>query len=236
MQSETRRPQQERSRRTLENLLGATAQMLEEHGLAGATVPRIAAAAGVATGSVYRRFEDKEALFRATFLDLIERTAEANRRNLRPEIFAGMTLEVATRALIRAIIRQFRTHPGLLTALEQFLESNSDVRFRKQATELIAGNYERISNVLLLFRKQIAHSDPKRAVKFAILSAITVIQVVTLAQTSMWQKVLPLNDEQAEAEMTRTVVAYLTSTPPKKIRGAKGKAVKALSLTRPSHA
>src|ERR1700678_2850992 len=93
------KPQQQRSRKTLEKLLAATTAMLEQDGLEGATIPRIAAQAGVSVGSVYRRFEDKDALFRAQFLHLTERSVEANERNLRPETFAGMTLESVANVL-----------------------------------------------------------------------------------------------------------------------------------------
>ena len=48
----TREPQQERSRRTLENLLEATIRTLHEGGLDGATIPRIAEAAGVSREAV----------------------------------------------------------------------------------------------------------------------------------------------------------------------------------------
>jgi AcrR family transcriptional regulator len=206
----TGKPKQDRSRRTLEKLLTAAAEMLEQRGLEGATIPRIAAQAGVSVGSVYRRFEDKDALFRATFLDLIEHAVEANKRGLRAETFAGMTLEAVTKALVRAMIRQFRVQPGLLGALQHFLQFHPDLEFRERALEMIAGNYGRISGVLMIFRDRITHADPERAALFAILSAITVIQARTLENDSVWEKVAALDDGELEAEVTDLMVAYLT--------------------------
>lgn len=206
----TGKPQQERSRKTLEKLLAATTVMLEQHGLEGATIPRIAAQAGVSVGSVYRRFEDKDALFRAAFLDLIEHAVEANKRNLRSEIFAGMTLETVVRALVKAMVRQFRTQPGLLGALQNFLQHHPDLDFRERALTMIAGNYERIAAILLIFREQFPHADAERAALFAILSAITVIQARTLENDSVWEKVAALSDSELEAEVTDLMVAYLT--------------------------
>jgi len=208
----TGEPQQERSRRTLEKLLKATTEVLEQHGLEGATIPRIAERAGVSVGSVYRRFDDKDALFKAAFLDLIERAAETNRRNLRPETFAGMSLEVITRALVRAMVRQFRTHPGLLRALEHFLQHHPDLVFRKRALGLIAENYGRIGEILLICRDRISHADPGRAVRFAIVSAVTIIQARTLENDTVWEKVAALDDEELERESTNLVVAYLTQS------------------------
>src|SRR3546814_9648839 len=60
-----RPPQQERSRRTHARLLEATLKTLAEHGLDGATIPRIARVADVSPATVYRRFVDKQALLRA---------------------------------------------------------------------------------------------------------------------------------------------------------------------------
>jgi len=206
----TGEPQQERSRRTLEKLLTATVQVLEQHGLEGATIPRIAERAGVSVGSVYRRFEDKDALFKAAFLALVEQSGAANRKNLTPAVFAGMTLEAITRALIHAMVRQFRMHPGLLKALEDFLEHHPDVVFRERVLGLIAENYGRIAGVLLLCRDRMTHANPERAALFAILTAVTVIQARTLENDSVWEKVAALDDKELELEATDLVVAYLT--------------------------
>jgi AcrR family transcriptional regulator len=206
----TGKPQQERSRRTLEKLLAATAEMLEQHGLEGATIPRIAAQAGVSVGSVYRRFEDKDALFRAAFLGLIEHSVEVNKKNLSPGTFAGMTLETVIGALVKAMVRQFRTQPGLLGALEHFLQHHPDMDFRERALTMIAGNYERIAAILLIFRDQFPHANADRAALFAIISAVTVIQARTLENDSVWEKVAPLDDKALEAEVMDLMVAYLT--------------------------
>jgi len=183
---------------------------LEQHGLEGATIPRIAERAGVSVGSVYRRFEDKDALFKAAFLALVEQSGAANRKNLTPAVFAGMTLEAITRALIHAMVRQFRMHPGLLKALEDFLEHHPDVVFRERVLGLIAENYGRIAGVLLLCRDRMTHANPERAALFAILTAVTVIQARTLENDSVWEKVAALDDKELELEATDLVVAYLT--------------------------
>jgi AcrR family transcriptional regulator len=165
---------------------------------------------GLQIDSVYRRFEDKDAPFKATFLDLIERSVEVNQRNLRPETFAGVTLQAVAMALVRAMVLQFRTQSGLLGALQHFLQYNPDLDFRERALEMIAGNYGRITGVLMLFRDGIRQADPERAALFAILSAITVIQARTLENDSVWEKVVALDDRELEAEVTELMVAYIT--------------------------
>ncbi|HEX4681826.1 MAG TPA: helix-turn-helix domain-containing protein, partial [Gemmatimonadaceae bacterium] len=58
----TLQPQQERSRESERKLLKAAAEVLGQHGVEGATIPRIARHAGLTPGAVYRRFRDKDEL------------------------------------------------------------------------------------------------------------------------------------------------------------------------------
>jgi AcrR family transcriptional regulator len=57
-----RRPSQERSRATVERILGAGRSVLLERGFEGASTNRIAAAAGVGPGTLYQYFPDKAAI------------------------------------------------------------------------------------------------------------------------------------------------------------------------------
>jgi AcrR family transcriptional regulator len=63
---------QARSRDSLTRLLKAAVEILNEHGIEGATIPRIAARANVSPGTVYRRFRDKDALLREVCLRMLE--------------------------------------------------------------------------------------------------------------------------------------------------------------------
>src|SRR4051794_31350018 len=73
--------QQERSRRTRRTLLDAGFRLLEEQGPEALTIAAVSAAAGVAPGTVYRRFGDKEGLL----------------AELQEEFTAGMRDEVGQR-------------------------------------------------------------------------------------------------------------------------------------------
>jgi AcrR family transcriptional regulator len=214
MDSGSRAPQQARSRRTLERLLAATVSVMEEEGLAGATIPEVAARAGVSTGSIYRRFVDKEALIRAAFLRLLEASRIANRESLKPERFAGMSLERASRAICRGLVRQFRAHPKLLKALDQFLDVQTDAAFREQAVSIVADNTRLAVELLLPFRDRIASRDPEQATTFALLSAVTVIEMHALHKAALWMRMLPLDDEALAVEAARAMTAYLAAPDP----------------------
>ncbi len=205
-------PKQQRSRKTLTRLLRATIQTLEEHGLEGATIPRIAAAAGVAPASVYRRFRDRDALYRAALMDALEKSAAASRERLRLDSFLDQTLEAVVGQLISVNMQQYRSQPGLMKALQRFIENDSDQDFRVNAMAISSRNFERIIDLLLAFRGQIAHPSPRRAIIFGLLAMGTIIQVRASEQVSLWHELLPLSDHELEAELTNNFLAYLRSS------------------------
>ncbi|HEX4738246.1 MAG TPA: TetR/AcrR family transcriptional regulator [Allosphingosinicella sp.] len=194
----------------MERLLTATLAVIEEKGLAGVTIPAVAAAAGVATGSIYRRFTDKDALIRTALLRMLEESQEANRASLPADKFQGRTLEEALQALGRALVAQYRGRTGLMKALDQFLEVQENTEFRERAVGLMEANLRPVIEALLPFRDRIAAEDPERAITFALLSAATVIEVHKLHDSPLWKRMLPLGDEALATETARTMAAYLT--------------------------
>jgi AcrR family transcriptional regulator len=211
MNSDSRPPQQVRSRQTMERLLAATIAAIENQGLAGVVIPEIAAAAGLSTGSVYRRFTDKDALIRTAFLRMLEASQEANRISLPPDRFQGLTLDQALHALGRALVAQYGGRTGLLKALDRFLEVQSDEAFRERALDLMVPNIQRVIDALLPFRDEIMAADTERAITFALLSAATVIEAHKLYAPLLWQRMLPLDNEALAAETARAMAAYLRS-------------------------
>lgn len=203
-------PQQERSRASLARLLAATVALLEKEGLEGATIPRIAAAAGVAPASIYRRFRDRDALFRAALMDVLERSAVASEKTLRRESFSESTFEGVVRRIVGITLHQYRASPGLLRAFTRFVETDSDERFRKSALGIIATNFKRLEDILLAFEDEIARPNKRRAVRFALLTMATVIEVRALEVVSMWHELMPISDRQLTDELTRTMLGYLT--------------------------
>jgi AcrR family transcriptional regulator len=205
-------PQQQRSRDSLARLLAATIETLETDGLEGATIPRIAVAAGIAPASVYRRFRDRDALYRAALMDALERSAEASRKTLRLESFADATLDGVVGQLVSITMQQYRTQPGLMRALTRFVERDSDDVFRASALAIVVGNFRRIIDMLLVFRDEMADPDPRRAITFALLTMATIIEVRALERVSMWHELMPLSDSDLHAEVTRTVLTYLRAS------------------------
>jgi AcrR family transcriptional regulator len=195
----------------MERLLAATLAVIEENGLADVTIPAIAAAAGLSTGSVYRRFNDKDALIRGAFLRLLEDSEAANQASLTPDRFQGLSFDQALKALCHGLVAQYRERAALLKALDQFIEVQTDEAFEKRAVDMIAANMLRVVEAMLPFRKQIAAADAERAITFALLSAATLIEVHKLHVPRVWQRMLPLDDVCLAEEAARTMAAYLAS-------------------------
>jgi AcrR family transcriptional regulator len=189
--------------------LRATIQTLDEHGLEGTTVPRIAAAAGVAPATIYRRFRDREALLRAAFLDVLEASRKANRGRVCLENFKTQTLKGVIEEIAGLTIRQYRSHPGIMKALIRFVENDSDEAFRRRALALNAQNFEPVVDLLMTFKDEIRHDDPRRAILFGLLTMGTVVEECAIESVSMWPALLPLTDEEFKHELVRAFVAYL---------------------------
>ena len=65
------RSRQARSQLTDQRLIEATLSLMREGGLAACSAPEIARRAGVAVGTIYRRFADKDELVGAAILDMV---------------------------------------------------------------------------------------------------------------------------------------------------------------------
>lgn len=206
-------PKQQRSRETLARLLEATIATLEKHGLAGTTIPRIAEAAKVAPATVYRRFQDKDALLRAATIDVLERSNAVNAAAV-PPLLKGHTLEWVAGALARSLLAQYRRNPGLMRALIRFTESDADADFKARAMSLVAANAALIADVIVEHcRDEIAHPDPHRAVVFASLAIANIAETRALEDYSLWHTMLPMTDEELCLELKHVFLNYLTHAP-----------------------
>ena len=195
----------------MERLLSATLAVIADRGLADVTIPEVAAAAGLSTGSVYRRFADKEAMIRTAFLRFLEEAHALNEANLPPGRLSGRTLEEALSALARGLVAQYRGRTGLLKALDRYLEIQTDAAFRARAVGLVEANIRLVIAALSPFKGRITAPDPERAIAFALLSAITVIEAHKLHDSPVWRQVLALDDDALAAETARAMAAYLAA-------------------------
>lgn len=205
-------PQQERSRATADRLLTATIQILDEHGLEGAVIPKIADKAGVAHGSVYRRFSDKHALLRAACLHVLQRSNEGNRTLLKT-VLLRPSLEETAVLFHGLLLLQYRSHPRLLQALAQFVADDGDEHFTLEARRLLGANIDEIASVFLTFQSEMHHGEPRQALRFAILNTITAIRAIVFEPRSLWFDLIQGPEEVLVTELVRAFVSYLRGGP-----------------------
>jgi AcrR family transcriptional regulator len=74
--AQARRPGRQRSAETEQAILQVTRELLVECGVQGLTIEKVAARAGVAKTTIYRRWRDKDELALAVVLDMVEQVVK----------------------------------------------------------------------------------------------------------------------------------------------------------------
>lgn len=204
-------PQQDRSRESLQKLLKAATEVLGQHGVEGATIPRIAHHAGLTPGSVYRRFRDKDALLESAILGLLEQQTKVS-RTLTPEMAREIPLRVFADQIINSIVISYRARAPLIRALRQFVQGKRHTPFWRKATRLEIQSYEHLVELLLTHADRIKHPDPRSAVATGLMMVIsTVLElVVRFSDASAWKGFhLPPDDQALKQELVRAFLSYL---------------------------
>lgn len=195
----------------MERLLRATMDVLEEKGLEGATIPRIAARAGLSAGAVYRRFPDKDALLRTAMLEMWEKIDEQTARFLTPDLAKRTSLKFFAEQMVRNSLLYYRRYPGLLRALIQFFRTHPSEAFRRKVDEVEVRTVRRIVDFLMHHRAEIKHSAPEAALAFSILLVGSILREIILmgCYTDIWKPLLPASDDDLVQEVTRVMMNYL---------------------------
>ena len=135
-------PTQARSRERLRRVLDAADQVLARDGAGAFTTTRIARAAGVPVGSVYRYFPDKEAIVEALatrywseFADLVSAAAELDEASPMPDPAGGV---------LEALAAAFRRRPGFLALWYGGLRTERIRDATRPTREAIAASVQRI--------------------------------------------------------------------------------------------
>jgi AcrR family transcriptional regulator len=204
-------PQQERSRESLRKLLKAAAEVLGQHGVDGATIPRIAHHAGLTPGAVYRRFHDKEALLEEVILGILERQDERMKTGLTPEKVAQIPLPVFAEQVVGGMVISYRANAALLRAMRVFAQSRQQTAFYRKISKIEARSFERVIELFLAHRKEIKHLDPRTAISLGIMliSSMLYDWVVMPLDVEEWKRFLPKDDQALKRELTRAFLSYL---------------------------
>lgn len=205
-------PLQERSRRTLERLLEAAGELLEERTFHELTVQEVVKRAGSSVGSFYARFEDKEALL--DYLDeLYARQMIALVNELAEELEAepAGSLRATARAVLGRLVPFHRSRRGLIRALvlraRERREVHYDDRTRRMNLEL-----PRLLACLLHHREEITHPDPEQAAGLGFALTFAGMRDRILFPESI-QLPAATSDARLAEESAHLLTAYLTTPP-----------------------
>lgn len=168
-QSAIRQPEQERSRRTLEQMVDAAAELLAERPFDEVRVDEIARRAGYTKGAFYHRFEDKEALLRHLNGRTFEEALRGWDEFLSPASWEGRPLSEIAEALVHRIVRIYTERRALMRAFVYQARWHDDEQVRERARELNDFVRERVLALVRTRRSQLAvghREEPEDAVDF----------------------------------------------------------------------
>lgn len=200
---------QERSRRSQQDILRAGYALLEEGGPESLTVAAVAERAGMAVGSIYRRFGDKEGLLLAIQHSFTE--------NLQAEIWERASVErlrilrdpaVAIAEAVGALTDAFQTHEALLRVFLLLGTRHDEVR--KEGSRVSVEGNRRFAEALR--HVPLAHQDREAALDFAFrLVYASVAHRVTQGKFLESDRPLPWNE--LRSHLQTAVISYLLDTP-----------------------
>jgi len=117
---------QERKRQRQGNILAAAFEVFATHGFEAARLDEVARRAGVAKGTIYLYFRDKEELFRAVVRTLVQRkiaaipeTVQGTGEQMLRELISRMYGLVVTNDKVRAIVRLLIAEGGRFPQLSE---------------------------------------------------------------------------------------------------------------------
>jgi len=204
-------PQQARSRESLSRLLKAAVEVLGQKGVAGTTIPRIAAHAGLTPGAVYRRFRNKDVLLETAILRVLEDQTKVLLLLISVEAAAEIPFATLAEQIINSLVVSYRVNASLLRAVRQFLQEKEGSSFWKKASKLEMRTFEYLLGIFVTSGREIDHADPRGAVALALMMVIGTLWevVVNPGDIKLWKGLLPKDDTTLKAELTRSFLRYL---------------------------
>lgn len=201
-------PQQARSRETQEALLAAAEHVFAEVGIAPATVAEICERAGVAVGTFYGRFPDKDALLLVWYERFFKRGRVTFERAFSDAMWDGRQADEVIRGWVQSRVLHYRKHRKLLKALLLYVRGRPAPEFKPFAEQLKLPALDRLTTLLSTRRAQWHHRDPHNAIRMAVIITESSVQSVVVFNDSRIEDA-PLDDDGLVDELTDAMCAYL---------------------------
>lgn len=123
---------QPRSLETERKLMAAAIALLDQGGLEACTAPALARQAGVAVGTIYARYPDKDALIRAALLDMTSLNGGARDGEITALVDAAPDLAAFLSGVADTAMQVTREHRTLLVAVREVVRKSQDLVWRER--------------------------------------------------------------------------------------------------------
>ncbi|NBC35942.1 TetR family transcriptional regulator [Novosphingobium sp. FSY-8] len=205
-----RAPVQGRSRASYERMLAAAEALMVAQGSVDFTLQDVSRKGKVSIGSIYNRFESKDALLHAVQLRVLERVDQQMMEQLGAARNGAQNLQHLVVALINAMAETLREHGEVMRPLMQRATDDPLVAATGKASYARTANA--IKESLLLFSAEIAQPDAMRAVDSAfriIFATIARYLGFGSSTTAAWEG----DWEVLKEDLARMTSAFLTTKP-----------------------
>ena len=201
-----RPPRQARSQETLDRILDAAEILVTEKGFEDTPVAEIVQRAGSSVGAFYARFHDKDGLLHALYERYYEEAVATADAALAPARWEGARVAELIPVVLRFLVSIFRDRRGLMRAF--VVRNHTHPEFQARQQRLSHHVIARLCALLLARRGELAHPDPERATRFALMLVFSALESLILFG-EMRSSLLSLTDDDLATELARSTLAYL---------------------------
>jgi AcrR family transcriptional regulator len=199
-----RPPQQRRSRESLARVLRAGERVLEDKGYEGFTIGEVSRRAKVSVGSVYGRFENKDALIRAIHVRMMERLTGPEEEVVAAHDDGDLAAVVARG--VHALADSMDRERQLLRVF--MVRGAVDPSIARPGSQSSRATGRAFKAAVLAHRGEIGHDDPELAADIAFRMVYDVIARQVMHGPT-FESDRPVAWDELVAELIAAVLAYL---------------------------
>jgi len=207
------RPRQARALRTRRKLIEALERLLRTAEFEMISVQDIAREAGVAVGSVYSHFKDKNAFLEALLVFWREQVeahlALAETQDSAAALAAIGSLRAALLEAVKSVHQQTRENGHILRAVYTYTRLNPDMG-DEDWQALVVRSFEPIGGLFTAYADEVTVTDPDLAARILGFFFNTIFIRSALMPQDTLLEAAKLDDDTLIREATEMVYAYLT--------------------------
>ncbi|HEY6330057.1 MAG TPA: TetR/AcrR family transcriptional regulator [Blastocatellia bacterium] len=173
-------PKQARSGTTLGRLVKSAEHLLEGRPLSELTISEIVRGADSSIGSFYGRFPDKQALLEYIDETYAHRIVDGWIEFLRPDRWAGKTLESMVLGIVTRIVFGQREKSGVARALYLYVRTDAPPSTIIRARAINQSVERLMVDLLLTRRRELRPRNPEAAIRTALLFTVAAIREAVL--------------------------------------------------------